>query len=74
MRAREVISAIEKSGGHLIRQVGSHRRYEAAYVREDGTEGRVATAVSMHSGDVPTGTLRKIERDLEPAFGEGWLR
>jgi predicted RNA binding protein YcfA (HicA-like mRNA interferase family) len=54
--------------------VGSHARYEAAYVRADGTEGRVATAVAMHPGDIPTGTLHKVEKDMDPAFGKGWLR
>ncbi len=34
----------------------------------------MATAVAMHPGDIPTGTLRKIEKDLQPAFGKGWLR
>ncbi len=74
MRAREVAARIERLGGRFVRQVGSHARYEADYRREDGTEGRVATAVAMHPGDIPTGTLRKIEKDLQPAFGKGWLR
>jgi len=34
----------------------------------------VATTVPQHAGDIPSGTLRAIERDLEPAFGKGWLR
>jgi len=33
----------------------------------------VAT-IAVHTGDIPTGTLRKIERDLEPYLGKGWLR
>lgn len=74
MRAREIVRQIERHGGYLVRQVGSHARYEAAYVREDGTPGRVATAVPMHPGDVPIGTLRKIEKALAPAFGKDWLR
>jgi hypothetical protein len=42
-----------------------------------GTAGRqatVRTTVAQHAGDIPAGTLRAIERDLEPAFGKGWLR
>jgi hypothetical protein len=37
--------------------------------------GRVSaiTIVAQHPGDIPTGTLRKIEKDLEPVFGERWL-
>lgn len=68
------MKAIESRGGTFVRQVGSHARYEAAYPRPDGSAGRVATAVAMHPGDIPTGTLHKIEKDLEPAFGKGWLR
>jgi len=34
----------------------------------------VSTTVAQHAGDIPAGTLRAIERDLEPAFGKGWLR
>jgi hypothetical protein len=37
-------------------------------------EAKVATTVSQHAGDIPAGTLRAIERDLEPALGKGWLR
>jgi predicted RNA binding protein YcfA (HicA-like mRNA interferase family) len=37
-------------------------------------ETTVATTVPQHAGDIPAGTLRAIERDLEPAFGKGWLR
>jgi hypothetical protein len=33
----------------------------------------VATTVAQHAGDIPVGTLRAIERSLEPAFGKGWL-
>lgn len=57
----------------MTRQVGSHRRYAAAY--QDGDTDRTAfTTVPQHVGDIPAGTLRAIERDLEAAFGKGWLR
>lgn len=36
--------------------------------------GECGTTIAVHSGDIPVGTLRKIERDLEPCFGKGWLR
>lgn len=29
---------------------------------------------TQHPGDIPAGTLRSIERDLEPVLGKGWLR
>jgi predicted RNA binding protein YcfA (HicA-like mRNA interferase family) len=69
LRAREVNRAIERRGGVNTRTRGSHRWYQA--VTDDGI--KVATAVPQHPGDIKTGTLRKIERELEPAFGKGWL-
>jgi predicted RNA binding protein YcfA (HicA-like mRNA interferase family) len=74
MRAREVNRRIERLGGIMSRQVGSHRRYVASYTNPAGREATVATTVAQHAGDIPAGTLRAIERDLEPAFGRGWLR
>ena len=74
MRAREVIRCIERLGGMMVRQVGSHRRYVATYSDAAGREAAVATTVPQHAGDIPAGTLRAIERDLEPALGKRWLR
>jgi hypothetical protein len=31
------------------------------------------TTIAVHTGDIPTGTLRKIERDLEPCLGKGGM-
>ncbi len=58
----------------MVRQVGSHRRYTITYVDSNGRSAMASTTVAQHPGDVPTGTLRAIERDLEPAFGASWLR
>lgn len=58
----------------MIRQVGSHRRYVVTYIDSAGRDATVATIVAQHPGDIPAGTLRAIERDLEPALGKGWLR
>jgi predicted RNA binding protein YcfA (HicA-like mRNA interferase family) len=74
VRAREVNRRIERLGGVMVRQVGSHRRYVVSYADAAGREVTVATIVAQHTGDVPAGTLRAIERDLEPAFGKGLLR
>ena len=74
MRAREVNRRIERLGGMMVRQVGSHRRYVATYTDAAGREATVATTVPHHAGDSPAGTLRAIERDLEPARGKRWLR
>ena len=73
MRAKEVTRRIVRLGGELASQRGSHAKYRVTYTRPDGSTATVRTIVAMHGGDVPTGTLRSIERDLAPAFGEGWL-
>jgi hypothetical protein len=44
------------------------------YTDAAGAEAKAATTVPQHTGDIPAGTLRAIERDLEPALGKGWLR
>ncbi|HEY2639710.1 MAG TPA: type II toxin-antitoxin system HicA family toxin [Streptosporangiaceae bacterium] len=74
MKAREVNRRIERLGGLMVRQVGSHRRYVIAFTDNTGAEAKVATTVPQHAGDIPAGTLRAIERDLEAALGKGWLR
>lgn len=73
MKAREVNQRIESLGGYVTRQRGSHRRYAAAY-SDQGVERTAFTTVQQHkSQDIPLGTLRAIQRDMTPAFGEGWL-
>ena len=69
MKAREVNRKIEVRGGLILRQRGSHRFYR---VEVDGAVAH--TTVPQHPGDIPIGLLRKIERDLEPVLGKGWLR
>ncbi len=32
-----------------------------------------STVIPQHPGDIPTGTLRKIQKDLEPALGRKGL-
>jgi predicted RNA binding protein YcfA (HicA-like mRNA interferase family) len=74
MTASEVIGLIERRGGVLLRQRGSHRQYEVRAILADGTEVTARTTVAHHAGDIRPGTLRAIERDLEPVFGKGWLK
>jgi predicted RNA binding protein YcfA (HicA-like mRNA interferase family) len=74
MKAREVNRRIERLGGVMVRQVGSHRRYVVDFTDDTGADARVATTVPQHTGDIPAKTLRAIERDLQVALGEGWLR
>ena len=57
----------------MVRQVGSHRRSLATYAYKLGNDCKAATTVAQHPGDVPRGTVRAIEKDLEAAFGKGWL-
>jgi predicted RNA binding protein YcfA (HicA-like mRNA interferase family) len=71
MTAREVIRLVERRGGILLRQRGSRRQHEARAVLADGTEATARTTVAYHAVDIRPGTLRAIERDLEPAFGKG---
>jgi len=47
-----------------LRQVGSHLTVGC---------DTCMTTIAVHGGDIPTGTLHKIERDLEPCLGKGWL-
>jgi predicted RNA binding protein YcfA (HicA-like mRNA interferase family) len=70
MRAREVVRRIERLGGEFVRQTGSHARYRAT----DGVETRFTTVPMHGSRDIAAGTLRAIEKDMEPIFGKGWLR
>lgn len=59
---------IERSGGVHTRTVGSHKRYEVV-----SGELKASTAVPQHPGDIPKGTLRKIQKDLAPVLGRNWL-
>ncbi len=86
VKSREVIAKIESLGGEFVRQTGSHQRYSATFAVVDD-EGQPVidgngkpktstafTTVPVHSGkDIPTGTLRSIQRQMEAAFGKGWL-
>ncbi len=64
-RAQEVAKVLRKRGAEMVRMKGSHAvwRYQ-----------NCQTVVPMHRGDMPTGTVRAIERDMEPALGRGWLK
>lgn len=75
MKSREVNRKIEELGGTNTRQKGSHRRYSATYTDPTGVTRTAHTTVQQHaSRDIPAGTLSAIQRDLAPAFGEGWLK
>ena len=64
MTASAVARRLRKLGVAYREARGSHRLYRI----KDCT-----TVVPMHGADLPKGTLRKIEKDLEPCLGEKWL-
>ena len=55
----------------MVRQVGSHRRYVVAFTDDSGAQATAATTVPQQAAEIPAGTLRAIERDLEAALGKG---
>ncbi|MEK6275852.1 MAG: type II toxin-antitoxin system HicA family toxin [Actinomycetota bacterium] len=66
MTGRHVLRRLRRLGCEEVRQRGSHVRVRC---------GRCETTVPVHAGeDLPPGTLRAIERDLEPCLGRKWLR
>ena len=58
LKAREIITALERNGFEIVRQKGSHVRLAHA-------DGRIVT-VPVHPGqDIGRGLLRKILRDAD---------
>jgi len=55
MNSREVIRKLRKDGWYEVNQVGSHRQF-----KHPTKKGRVT--VPVPSRDIPTGTLRSIEK------------
>lgn len=75
MRAREIIGRIEKAKCDSdkacleLRVRGSHHFFECSCKKQV-----CRTTVPNHGAkDLGTGLLHKIERNLEPCLGEGWL-
>jgi predicted RNA binding protein YcfA (HicA-like mRNA interferase family) len=64
MKAEEVVKILKDAGAEWRQGKGSHRVYSF---------GECTTVVPMHSGDMPKGTLRAIERQMEPCLGRKWL-
>jgi predicted RNA binding protein YcfA (HicA-like mRNA interferase family) len=64
--ATEVVRKLTQHGCVPVRQKGSHARYVGVREVRDDT-------VPMHKGDIPTGTLKAIEKDMAPCLGDGWL-
>ncbi|MBI2379010.1 MAG: type II toxin-antitoxin system HicA family toxin [Deltaproteobacteria bacterium] len=67
MRSREVSRRLRELGRQLVRQVGSHERW-------DSRSGHCHCTVPVHAGRaIPRGTLGNIERSMEHCLGRGWL-
>lgn len=71
MKAREVVDRIEDLGGRFVRQRGSHLMYNFT---RDGQVIAQTTVPDHGASDLGKGLLSKIQRDMEPAFGKGWLK
>lgn len=66
MTSRELLRILRQHGCIEARQTASH-----IFIRC----GECTTVVAVHKGrDIPKGTLRAIERQLERCLGKGWLR
>lgn len=60
--ARELMKLLKRHGCTVTSGKGSHVK----------VRNGVSTSVSIHSGDIPTGTWRKIVKTMEPSLGKGW--
>jgi predicted RNA binding protein YcfA (HicA-like mRNA interferase family) len=62
---KQLLKRLFNLGCEKVRQKGSHVRVRC---------GQCTTTVPVHAGEsLPVGTVRQIERDLEPCLGKGWL-
>ena len=64
MTARALVRKLREHGCQSVRQRGSHQIWRC---------GNCQTVIPMHTGDLTPGTLKSIERDLEPCLGPKWL-
>lgn len=65
MTARELAKVLVAHDAEMVRQVGSHQRWRC---------GRCQTTLPVHPGQViGIGLMNRIEADLEPCLGKGWL-
>lgn len=66
MTAKELRRILRAKGCVEVRQNGSHLMVRC---------GNCPTVIPVHAGeDIGPGLLRKIERQLEPCLGKGWLK
>jgi predicted RNA binding protein YcfA (HicA-like mRNA interferase family) len=65
MTTRELRRTLRSKGCEEVRQSGSHLIVRCRLCQ---------TVIPVHSGDLPTGLLRRSVRDLTLCLGEGWLQ
>lgn len=66
MTAKELRRILKRLGCVEVRQNGSHLIVRC---------GNCPATVPVHAGeDIGKGLLRKIEKQLEPCLGKGWLK
>ncbi|MBI2395757.1 MAG: type II toxin-antitoxin system HicA family toxin [Deltaproteobacteria bacterium] len=66
MTAREVVRRLVDLDCAERAGKGSHRVFVSS-------QGRCRTVVPMHRGDIPNGTVRAIQRQMEHCLGKDWL-
>jgi predicted RNA binding protein YcfA (HicA-like mRNA interferase family) len=64
--SKELVRLLTAKGCKLKKQgKGSHEKWLC---------GDCMTVIPMHNGDIPAGTLRAIQRQLEPCLGKDWWK
>jgi len=71
MTGREVLRALKKAGGTVLREGRRHTVLGCDATK--GKCGRCSTTLPRHRGDQKKGILDSIENALEPCLGENWL-
>jgi predicted RNA binding protein YcfA (HicA-like mRNA interferase family) len=66
MTSNELLAVLRSKGCAFIRAgKGSHQLWQCHHCR---------TTIPMHGGDIPVGTLRAIQKQLEPCLGKNWWK
>ena len=65
MKGKEVLRRLKAAGCVELRQKGGHVRVRC---------GDCETTVSMHSQEIPKGTMRAIIKQVRDCIGEEWVK
>ncbi len=66
MKARKLLQILKAQGCIKVRQKGSHIRVRCKHC--------LSTVPNHNAEDLKFGTLKQIQKDLEPCLGRGWLK